>query len=169
MSTEKLQRLIRLGEVYADDKTIAGFFNDYRWLSNFWPCNVKPVYMMTLSFGNSEAAYQAAKFDDPSVWLHLARSDAAEAKRYARELELEGKVTSQWNKETKLRMMHYALIDKFTRNEDLKLRLIATGTRELIEVNWWGDTFWGVCDGVGQNHLGNTLMAVREEIQLFEI
>jgi hypothetical protein len=32
----------------------------------------------------------------------------------------------------------------------------------LIEGNTWGDTFWGVCNGVGENNLGKTLMNVRE-------
>jgi predicted NAD-dependent protein-ADP-ribosyltransferase YbiA (DUF1768 family) len=33
---------------------------------------------------------------------------------------------------------------------------------ELIEGNWWGDTYWGVCNGVGENHLGKLLMKIRD-------
>ena len=36
---------------------------------------------------------------------------------------------------------------------------------ELIEGNWWGDTYWGVCNGVGENHLGKLLMKIREELK----
>ena len=32
----------------------------------------------------------------------------------------------------------------------------------LIEGNWWKDTYWGVCDGKGQNKLGELLMKVRK-------
>ena len=39
------------------------------------------------------------------------------------------------------------------------------GNEELIEENWWNDTFWGVCRGVGKNHLGQILMKIRKEIK----
>ena len=42
--------------------------------------------------------------------------------------------------------------------------LIKTGNTELIEGNFWGDTFWGICDGVGENNLGKILMRVRKEL-----
>lgn len=54
--------------------------------------------------------------------------------------------------------------DKFTRNEDLKAMLLATGDEGLIEGNWWGDTFWGECKGQGENHLGRILMKIRREL-----
>ena len=34
----------------------------------------------------------------------------------------------------------------------------------LIEGNEWGDTFWGTCDGIGENHLGKILMRIRNEM-----
>ena len=34
----------------------------------------------------------------------------------------------------------------------------------IVEGNTWGDVFWGVCNGIGENHLGNILMDVRDEI-----
>jgi predicted NAD-dependent protein-ADP-ribosyltransferase YbiA (DUF1768 family) len=49
---------------------------------------------------------------------------------------------------------------KFT-DTDLKNQLINTGTKELIEGNWWNDTFWGISKGIGENWLGKTLMAIR--------
>ena len=38
-----------------------------------------------------------------------------------------------------------------------------TGAEELVEGNYWGDTFWGVCRGEGENKLGKLLMQVRSE------
>jgi hypothetical protein len=35
--------------------------------------------------------------------------------------------------------------------------------------NTWNDTVWGICRGVGQNHLGRILMKVRAEIYEMEI
>lgn len=42
--------------------------------------------------------------------------------------------------------------------------LINTGDAELIEGNSWGDTFWGECNGIGENNLGKILMKIRKEI-----
>ena len=54
---------------------------------------------------------------------------------------------------------------KFTQNEELKKKLIDTGDATLIEGNTWNDTFWGVCNGVGENNLGKILMKIREELK----
>ena len=54
---------------------------------------------------------------------------------------------------------------KFTKHKDLKEKLLATGDAYLEETNHWHDTFWGVCKGKGQNHLGKILMEVREELK----
>ena len=50
-------------------------------------------------------------------------------------------------------------------DENLATKLLETGEQKLIEGNSWGDCFWGVCDGVGENHLGKLLMQVREELK----
>lgn len=53
---------------------------------------------------------------------------------------------------------------KFSKCEALKNALLRTGEAELVEGNWWEDTFWGACKGVGENHLGRILMKVRKEL-----
>ena len=60
--------------------------------------------------------------------------------------------------------MRDLLRQKFAR-EPLRSQLLATGEAKLIEGNHWGDTFWGVCRGQGENHLGMLLMKAREEIR----
>ena len=47
----------------------------------------------------------------------------------------------------------------------LRKKLLATGDEHLEEGNYWHDTYWGVCDGVGKNRLGELLMTVRKEVQ----
>lgn len=54
---------------------------------------------------------------------------------------------------------------KFTQNEDLKEKLLATGNNILEEGNTWGDRVWGTVNGVGENRLGKILMRVREELR----
>lgn len=59
--------------------------------------------------------------------------------------------------------MEDLLRQKFSKTP-LRRLLLATGEAELIEGNTWGDTYWGVCHGVGQNHLGCLLMKIRGEL-----
>lgn len=33
---------------------------------------------------------------------------------------------------------------------------------DIVEHNTWNDTFWGVCNGTGENHLGEILMDLRD-------
>lgn len=56
------------------------------------------------------------------------------------------------------------LLSKFS-NPELKQALLNTGDATLIEGNTWGDTYWGCCDGVGENHLGRLLMQVRATLK----
>ena len=46
----------------------------------------------------------------------------------------------------------------------LRDKLIATGDAYIEETNNWGDEFWGVCHGFGENMLGKILMEIRKEI-----
>jgi len=50
-------------------------------------------------------------------------------------------------------------------NPQLAKQLLDTKDFELIEGNTWGDTFWGVCSGKGQNNLGKILMQIRNELK----
>lgn len=61
----------------------------------------------------------------------------------------------------KLNVMKEILIIKFTTNQGLAEMLLATGEEQLVEGNTWNDHYWGVCNGVGQNHLGKLLEEVR--------
>ncbi len=133
-------------------KVIDKFDKETRFLSNFWPC---------FELGRSvEHYYQAAKATNlkDRNWV-LDSHNAAAAKYRGRKIE----VIQGWD-EIKLYRMEELLRRKFY---DPKLRdlLLATGDAELVEGNWWGDTYWGVCKGVGENHLGKLLMKIREELR----
>lgn len=45
---------------------------------------------------------------------------------------------------------------------DLRAKLITTKGRELINANTYHDTFWGVCNGEGDNWLGRIIQEVRD-------
>ena len=68
--------------------------------------------------------------------------------------------------EVKDQIMYEIVLNKFSQNEELREKLIATGDEYLAEGNTWHDTYWGVCNGKGKNKLGKILMQVREELKL---
>lgn len=135
---------------------IDSFSGEFRFLSNFYMCD---VMFDGLLYPSSEHAYVAAKTTDIDERLFIQKIvKLRDVKTYGRsELVLR----PDWDN-LKTYFMHSIVIDKFERNEDLRELLLATGDAYLEEGNHWGDTYWGVCDGVGSNWLGRVLMNVRE-------
>lgn len=134
---------------------ITSFTGDYRFLSNFW---LSPVSFEGMAFSTVEHAYQAAKTLDMDDRKRIAQlGSPGMAKRIGRLVTMR----PDWE-QVKLDVMLQLLLQKF-QHEPLRSMLLATTNAELIEGNTWGDVFWGVCRGVGQNHLGKLLMKVRHE------
>lgn len=133
------------------------FRDKYRFLSNFYPCNVK---WHDIVFPSVEHAFQAAKCANPEDYVRFLHVTAGQAKRIGRSVALR----SDWES-VKLNIMKNLLRSKFSQPE-LKAKLLATGTEELLEGNHWGDTFWGVDETTltGENHLGKLLMEIRTEL-----
>jgi ribA/ribD-fused uncharacterized protein len=141
---------------------IDSFEGQYRFLSNFAMLST-PVVLDGEKYKSTEHAYQAAKFMDPDLRKQIR--DAAtpnETKKLARKFAKAGHQRPDWQ-DVNLGIMEDLLRQKFS---DLRLRrmLVGTGKEELVEGNTWHDFFWGVCNGVGENHLGKLLMKIREEI-----
>lgn len=67
--------------------------------------------------------------------------------------------------ELRVSVMREVLAAKFTPEREEGVYLLGTGNEELIEHNWWGDTYWGVCRGRGANVLGRLLMERRKELR----
>ena len=67
------------------------------------------------------------------------------------------KLRENWE-DIKIDVMYQIVLAKFSQNEFLKQKLIATGREWLEEGNTWGDRTWGTVDGVGNNYLGKVLM-----------
>lgn len=136
---------------------ITEFKGKYRFLSNFYPCVITDgdVFYPTV-----EHAFQAAKTLDVTeqTQIRLAASPG-EAKRLGRAAALR----TDWDKH-KLDVMLFLVRQKFI-EPNLKRLLLDTGDAQLVEGNYWNDTFWGVCRGKGMNHLGIILMQVRDEVK----
>lgn len=145
---------------------ILGFQGEYRFLSNFWICP-NGVTLDGHTFRCSEAAYVAHKLDKDKytkeqreeIYAKLATMDGRESKKYGRNIM----VRPDWNK-VKVEVMRRVVRAKFEQDRELAGLLRATGNARLEETNHWRDTFWGVCNGVGENWLGKILMEVRDQL-----
>ena len=138
---------------------ISEFRDEYFFLSNFYEA---PVTYRGLQYGSNEAAFQAQKCMTEEETAQFTSLRPYDAKKRGRKVRLR----PDWE-EIKVEVMEEIVRAKFTQNEVLKWRLIATGDAYLEEGNTWHDTCWGVDakTGEGQNHLGKILMKVREELK----
>jgi hypothetical protein len=133
------------------------FDGDYFFLSNFYP---SPVTMYGEIYPTVEHAFQAAKCFSPADREAIRQaSTPGIAKRMGRLATL----IHDWD-ELRVPIMTELVRRKFEGNSQLRYLLLATTPHELIEGNTWGDRFWGVYQGVGENHLGKILMQIREEV-----
>lgn len=128
------------------------FKDEYDFLSNMYPC---PVEIFGYKFTCSESAYQAAKC--PSSMPAFTNMNGYQAKKEGRKLP----IRKDWDA-VKVNIMRTIVKAKFDQNPYLKERLVKV-TGKIVEDNYWKDTFWGICNGVGQNMLGKILMEVRDE------
>ena len=51
--------------------------------------------------------------------------------------------------------------------EPFKSKLLDTGDEYIMEGNWWGDKFWGIClkTNTGNNNLGKLIMQIRNTLK----
>lgn len=137
---------------------IDSFSGEYQFLSNFY---VSPFTFLGKLAATAEHHYQAAK---ASKWQDkiaiLDTPTPGKAKRMGQTVEM----WPDWE-DQKLFFMERILRTKFAPGTQLAEQLLATGDAWLEEGNHWGDTFWGVCNGQGQNHLGHLLMEIRTNLK----
>lgn len=139
-------------------KFIDKFEGKYAFLSNF---SESFVFMDQYEYPTVEHAYQAAKTNDQEIRDKIRKTATPnQAKKMGRRVQIK----KNWDYE-KVSIMYWLLKDKFSIPE-FRDKLLATGNDILIEGNWWGDTFWGVSNGKGENVLGQLLMLIRSEIKV---
>ena len=139
-------------ETTTEDKSVNGFTDEYRFLSNF----IGGVYFDGEWYHSAESAYQAAKTVDPKERRPFQSMNPGTAKKMGKKIP----IRQDWDK-VKVEIMSSIVFDKFYRNKELRQKLIDTGDMYLEETNTWDDTFWGVCNGEGRNELGKILMKIR--------
>ena len=128
------------------------------FLCNFYP---SVITIKGKRYATVEHAYQVAKFSDEALRDKIRRAPTpGAAKRQAWLWPVE---REDWD-EYRLKVMARLLRLKAAPGTPLALSLLATDDGSLAEGNHWKDTFWGVCSGEGENHLGLMLMEVRGEL-----
>lgn len=148
-------------ENFTDDET--------RFLSNFYPHKKdggKYPHKVCVTYNGHtfdcvETAYQAAKYIDSAKQAQFVLMSPYEAKAY---WENRSDWRPDWH-DIKLSIMQDLVWQKFSNSPELAKMLLETGDAVLEEGNDWGDTFWGICDGKGENHLGKILMHTREKLR----
>ena len=133
---------------------ITEFRGEYAFLSNMYPCKIK---LGNVTYNCAEAAFQAVKLEDQTQRKMFAGLNGYEARKLGRHVKLR----ADWAN-IKVDVMRWIISEKFAQNPTLKLKLIKTHGMQLTEGNTWGDTFWGICNGKGQNQLGKILMQYRD-------
>ena len=155
---------------------IQKFEGRYGFLSNFYPCE---IVHQGIVYPSVEHFYVAMKCNGPQYLNGVQYTPIDFREMIAsvghpgtvKKLGKKISVRKDWDVK-KIELMNWAVREKF-RDEKLAEMLIETGDVQIIEGNAWHDTYWGVCScdkcaGKGQNHLGNILMKVREELRGIE-
>lgn len=139
---------------------IDSFNKSYAFLSNFYP---SAVVMDGQLYPTVEHAFQAAKtLILEERYAIQSQPTPGKAKRMGRRVTLRPGWDS-FKDDVMLKLLEV----KFS-NPELRAMLLATGSERLVEGNNHGDTYWGVCRGVGKNRLGELLMQVRAKLSSSE-
>lgn len=136
------------------EDSILGFFPPYRWMSNYHL--VKITMPDGLTYPSTENAYQAHKLLSVDERIPFTNCSPGESKKMGGTVNLR----KDWEL-VKVDVMRTCLEAKF-KDQDLMKMLKQTAPKYLEETNNWSDTYWGVCNGKGQNQLGRLLMEIRD-------
>lgn len=151
--TEKLMEKILMG---------SSFRNNHFFLSNFYLIDIK--YRGHI-YKSAEHLFQAEKCVEESDREKIRNAVTPKLAKIRGRFV---KMRSDWELK-KTEIMEKILRLKF-RKSKMKKMLRETGDAQLIELNYWHDTFWGVCTctmhkRTGMNMLGIILMKIRDEIK----
>jgi ribA/ribD-fused uncharacterized protein len=147
---------------------------DFAFLSNMHPC---AVVLGGVRYPSAEHAFQCAKmlkFNRTSVASALLQLDSPfnvkkkAGKRGIPGARLSPEDLSQWDGGASTEAMLDVLRAKFSPGGELAARLVATGSRTLVEkLNVFADKTWGVAGKgcIGENRLGVLLMRVRDDLR----
>ena len=104
---------------------ILGFFDNYRFLSNFHLMQ-NPITLDGVEYYSSEAAYMACKTDDLSIKIKLSKMTPSESKKFGQTFKLK----EDWDN-IRIEEMYKVCLQKFDNNEDIKIKLLNTTNKRV--------------------------------------
>lgn len=133
----------------------------YGAFSNFFRRSIR---LEGKTWCHSEGYYQAKKrAGTPHEEIVRNLQTPREAADYGRRQDIP--LRADWD-QVKEEVMSTVLRAKFGQHEDLRLLLLSTGNKEIIEHSK-KDSYWGDGgDGTGLNRLGKLLVQLREELKV---
>lgn len=138
------------------NNSIICFRGYYFFLSNFYR---KSFLWNYRRWKTAEHAFQAAKaLSDEDRELIRKSKHPMEARRLGQRVH----IRPDWDL-VKLNVLKSILEAKFS-DPNLKRRLLKTGDKYIGEENF-SDSYYGLVDGQGKNHLGKILMQLRDEFR----
>lgn len=130
------------------------FRNKFYFLSNMFNCT---VMYNDCTYLCAESAFQAQKCINEEEKKLFIKANGFTAKKWGKKVALR----KDWNT-VRVSVMEDIVRAKFEQHPDLARQLVKI--KGLIqEDNSWGDTFWGIYRGQGENNLGKILMKIRDE------
>ena len=144
------------GSEEAEERAITSFTGIYAFLSNAYPCKVT---FNGVTYQCAEAAFQAQK--NPDFIPAFVSLNADQAKTIGKSIPIQD---ADWDTH-RTGIMYRVIMEKFLKNPELAQKLLDTDDVMIVQENNSGETFWGVCDGEGENHMGEILMSVRSELR----
>lgn len=131
------------------------FRDEYAFLSNMYYTKIP---YEGLIYPSVENAYQASKCINEKDKISFQTYTPVEAKRAGKKVQMK----EDFN-DNRIKIMQELIDIKFINNTNLAQRLTSI-TEPIIEENTWNDTFWGICNGIGENNLGKCLENTKQKI-----
>lgn len=139
------------------EDVINGFFGTYRFLTLEFETVIK---YCGLRYNNAIALLQAIMTGEPKYYNQFENVSGLRA------CSIGKYVDHSWVTPKLFQQMLYEVnLAKFSQSNGMKNRLLETGDKKLVYLNYKGDTSLGVYNGGGLNLLGNALEVVRSQLQ----
>jgi len=131
--------------------------DEHGYCSNFYG---SPIEVNGKTYPTVEHFYQASKTLVPEEKEMIKNLPTPKEAKFA---GYHVTLRPYWD-DIKYNIMLVGLRAKFTQHEDLRMKLLSTGSSILHENSPW-DIYWGYAKGKGLDMLGKALMQVRYELQ----
>ncbi len=137
---------------------ITRFVGQYAFLNPTW---ITRVFYQGEIWTSAEAAFQATKTDDSEIKKKIFYAQTVQQVKKIGETIT---VTDEWiNKQ--INIMKEITYAKFSQNKVLCNLLLQTEKEKIVYHDSENNTFWGVYNNFGYNHLGLILEQVRDQLQ----